>query len=51
MNTCTLCDEEYEGYGHNPAPLDTQIGARCCDTCNATKVVPARIALLFNKSK
>jgi|MDSZ01.1.fsa_nt_gb hypothetical protein len=51
MNTCILCGEAYEGYGHNPAPLHDYQNARCCDDCNTTQVIPARIELLFNKSK
>lgn len=39
---CVLCDQPYEGYGHNPAPLaDT---GRCCDLCN-DRVAEARLAL------
>ena len=51
MNTCILCGEAYEGYGHNPAPLQNQDNGRCCDDCNTTQVIPTRIELLFNKSK
>ena len=49
---CSLCDGEIEVQrnpkgivywteGHNAAPLSE---GRCCDSCNAFKVIPARIA-------
>lgn len=41
MNLCILCTEKYEGYGNNPAPLAK--AGRCCDTCNSTRVIPARL--------
>ena len=44
--TCCLCGERIAGWGNNPAPLmdDTMASRkRCCDDCNATKVIPARI--------
>jgi hypothetical protein len=38
---CSICDEEYEGYGHNPYPV-TAVG-RCCDRCNGVYVIPERL--------
>tara|TARA_R110000751_G_scaffold94798_4_gene185066 strand:- start:392 stop:622 length:231 start_codon:yes stop_codon:yes gene_type:complete len=39
---CVLCNEDIKGnYGHNPAPLSDE--GDCCDECNMTKVIPARI--------
>jgi hypothetical protein len=40
--TCSLCGGHYDRYGHNPAPLG-KFEERCCDTCNETRVIPARI--------
>jgi len=37
---CSLCGEEFNGWGNNPAPLKAK--GQCCDDCNATKVIPAR---------
>jgi hypothetical protein len=37
---CSLCDEDKPGYGNNPYPL---AGESCCDACNITKVIPARM--------
>ena len=39
-NYCCLCDEEIEGFGNNPDPVSED--GRCCDKCNAEKVLPAR---------
>ena len=52
---CSLCDGEIEPHltpegvvfwtkGHNAEPLSE---GRCCDSCNAYKVIPARIAKLI----
>lgn len=38
---CSICGEEHIGYGHNPNPIT--IDGECCDKCNATIVIPARI--------
>jgi len=40
---CMLCKEFYYGYGNNARPV---ANGRCCDECNATKVIPARLAQL-----
>jgi len=41
IELCCLCDEEVEGFGNNPDPVCKN--GRCCDKCNAEKVIPARI--------
>ena len=43
---CCLCGKKRGGYGNNPYPLmeDTDKKPnRCCDECNCTKVIPARL--------
>jgi hypothetical protein len=40
MEFCCLCDEEIEGIGNIPDPIRED--GRCCDKCNAEKVLPAR---------
>jgi hypothetical protein len=37
---CCLCKVNIKGYGNNAQPLKN---GRCCDECNITKVIPARI--------
>ena len=41
---CCICGNVFTGFGNNPWPVVTGEDARCCDTCNSTTVVPARIA-------
>ena len=45
---CCLCGGLCDcPYGHNPAPLTgTHPGDTCCNSCNATKVIPARFAAI-----
>lgn len=40
---CCICGKEVEGFGNNPYPVNKEEDARCCDVCNATVVIPARI--------
>lgn len=40
--TCALCGGSFYGYGNNPDPVAKK--GQCCDTCNSTKVIPARLA-------
>ena len=49
VGQCCLCQQPYEQYGNNPWPLvpDDDI-SRCCNDCNITKVVPARLLSIFN---
>jgi hypothetical protein len=42
LPTCSICGCAYDGFGHNAAPFP----GRCCDACNWTVVIPARIAQL-----
>lgn len=42
--TCCLCGAELKGHGNNPVPLAAE--GKCCDKCNAEKVLPARAAEL-----
>jgi len=46
---CCLCGNKYEGYGNNPWPISLDEEDRCCDMCNVTKVIPARIDLMHRK--
>jgi len=42
IGKCSLCGGVYTHWGNNPEPLK-RIEERCCDDCNATKVIPARL--------
>jgi len=47
---CCLCEEEMDDMGNNPEPLMDGPEDRCCDYCNRTKVVPARLGALLEKA-
>ena len=40
---CSICGIEYDGYGNNAEPIND---GRCCDECNLSKVIPARLGLM-----
>jgi len=42
---CCICHKNQVGFGNNPAPLG-KAGQRCCDECNDSLVIPARIRLI-----
>lgn len=48
---CCICGEEFEGFGNNPYPVNKEKDTRCCDTCNDTVVIPARIEALDKDKK
>ena len=49
--TCCICGERFIGWGNNPWPVVTDEEARCCDECNNTRVIPARIAQMFSRKE
>ena len=51
--TCNLCDISFHGYGNNPYPLcdKEDYKAKCCDSCNILKVLPARMGLIIHSKK
>ena len=40
---CCLCNDNARGHGNNPEPLMSGSIQSCCDNCNETKVIPARL--------
>ena len=40
MNNCSICNEDFEGFGNNAEPIND---GRCCDFCNMAVVIPTRI--------
>jgi hypothetical protein len=42
---CSICHLPYGGFGNNAYPFT----GRCCDDCNATVVIPERLALMHAK--
>jgi hypothetical protein len=46
---CVLCGKECENkWGNNPQPLKS---GKCCNKCNSTKVIPARIKMFYKRTK
>ena len=45
---CVICNKEYEGYGNNAEPITKGM---CCDSCNTTYVIPARLKQLKVEKK
>ena len=41
---CCICGKKFTGWGNNPWPVSENPDAECCDECNATQVIPARIS-------
>jgi len=46
---CVICKKVINGYGNNPYPVKEE--GECCDTCNLTKVIPARIKRMGESEK
>jgi hypothetical protein len=44
---CVLCGKIIFGWGNNPSPLATK--GECCEMCNTTLVIPARIDMMFRR--
>lgn len=41
---CSICGEQSQGWGNNPEPVkDLEKDGPCCDTCNYTEVITARL--------
>lgn len=45
---CSICGEEYEGWGNNAWPYND---GRCCDSCNYLFVLPERIKHIQKKKE
>ena len=45
---CKICNTTIFGHGHNAQPVTN---GRCCDVCNDTKVLPARMKLMLGVRK
>lgn len=48
-HTCVLCKQPFTGWGNNPAPVKQR--GLCCNDCNDTKVLPARIKAMLDAEK
>lgn len=50
VTICNICGRHFTGEGNNPEPI-LPSKFKCCDECNATKVIPARLARMRAMSK
>ena len=48
---CSICGRKFKEWGNDPWPVRTGKNDVCCDMCNATVVIPARLAGLNAKEK
>uniref|UniRef100_UPI004055F71B hypothetical protein n=1 Tax=Acetatifactor sp. TaxID=1872090 RepID=UPI004055F71B len=48
---CCFCGCAVKGIGHNPKPVENREGAVCCDWCDSTVVIPARILLFIEEER
>jgi hypothetical protein len=46
---CCICGVIFNGYGNNPAPV--KMLGRCCDRCNSTYVISARLRNIMENKK
>lgn len=47
VKICAICGRPYSGFGNNADPV---VEGRCCDECNMTEVIPARIYMMRKKN-
>lgn len=47
MKVCSICQLEFAEFGNNPYPVNE---GRCCDQCNASVVIPARLNMLLRNT-
>lgn len=47
-NICSICGKEYQGYGNNAQPVNN---GRCCNECNLSVVIPARLVEIRKMNK
>ena len=52
-HTCPFCKSTFEGWGNNPEPVLAYDSGKnvCCDDCNSTVVIPARLTEIFESRK
>lgn len=44
---CCICGKKFTGWGNNPYPVVDDENARCCDDCNNSEVIPARLSKIY----
>ncbi len=49
--TCCICGKHFVGWGNDPWPVDMRDNVECCNACNNSKVLPARLQSLYKNGK
>lgn len=49
LSTCVLCGKKYTGIGNSCYPIFDDDSLLCCDDCNDTRVIAARLKLCGKK--
>jgi hypothetical protein len=47
LKACVLCGDTFSEWGNNPDPV--ALKGQCCDNCNLTRVLPARLARIYHQ--
>ena len=47
-HVCCICGKRFKGYGNNPEPVEKPEDGVCCDECNETVVMKARIEKILD---
>jgi hypothetical protein len=47
-NVCSICFIQYDGEGNNAYPINK---GRCCNDCNGSVVVTARLNIYYNRKR
>jgi hypothetical protein len=46
VHTCAICGWAYTGFGNDAQPINN---GRCCDRCNAERVIPERVRRMLER--
>ena len=49
IQKCAICGKKFSGYGNSTWPVTESTTDRCCDHCNKTKVLVARLAMISSR--
>lgn len=44
IKTCCICGKSFKGWGNDPWPVVMDDDAKCCDDCDMSVVLSARLA-------
>ena len=47
--TCCICGRHFTDWGNDPWPVNMDDNAKCCDECDMTVVLQARLEQMSDK--